>query len=175
MEARDYSGAADLRLMQELTAECWRLEGPYVIATIGDLPWWMYQHLDKLDEARVRLWLEGDRCLAWGWLEGGLIFLVHPEHRDLLADVLDWAGADEVTALEHDTAATEALVARGYVLDESRWFDHMTRPLEDLPSRVSTRALRYAPFAARRICLRAPRSIAQRGSRPGSSQRAISR
>lgn len=134
MEARDYSGPADLRLMQDLTAECWRLEGPFVIATIGDLPWWMYQHLNKLDEARVRLWLEGDRCVAWGWVEGGsLIFLVHPRHRERLGDVLDWAGTDKVTALEHDTTSVEALSARGYVVDESRWFDHMTRALDDLP------------------------------------------
>jgi hypothetical protein len=41
--------------MQDLTAECWRLEGRFVIATIGDLPWWMHQHRDKLDEVRVRL------------------------------------------------------------------------------------------------------------------------
>ena len=133
MDARDYSGPADLRLMQDLTAECWRLDGPFVIATIGDLPWWMYQHLNKLDEARVRLWLEDGRCVAWGWVEGGLIFMVHPQHRERLADVLDWAEADAVTALEHDTASIEALRARGYVADESRWFDHMTRSLDDLP------------------------------------------
>ena len=132
MEARNYSGPADLRLMQDLTAECWRLEGPFVIATIGDLPWWMYQHLNKLDEARVRLWLEGGRCVAWGWVEGGLIFMVHPQHRQQLADVLEWAEADAVTTLEHDTASIEALGARGYVVDESRWFDHMTQSLDDL-------------------------------------------
>ena len=38
-----------------------------------------------------------------------------------------------MTALEHDTASIEALRARGYVADESRWFDHMTRSLDDLP------------------------------------------
>jgi ribosomal protein S18 acetylase RimI-like enzyme len=134
MAARDYSGPEDLRLMQELTAECWRLDGPFVIATIGDLPWWMYQHLSKLDEARVRLWLEDDRCVAWGWVEGGsLVFMVHPQHRERLPDVLDWADTDKVTALESDTGSVEALVARGYVVDESRWFDHMTRSLDDLP------------------------------------------
>ena len=134
MDARDYSGAADLRLMQDLTAKCWRLEGPFVIATIGDLPWWMYQHLDKLDEVRVRLWLEDGRCVAWGWVEtGSLIFMVHPQQRGRLADVLDWADTNEVTALEHDTSSVEALTARGYAVDESRWFDHMTRSLADLP------------------------------------------
>ncbi|MEP6977054.1 MAG: GNAT family N-acetyltransferase [Thermoleophilia bacterium] len=133
MDARDYSGPADLRLMQDLTAECWRLEGPYVAATIGDLPWWMYQHLNKLDEARVRLWLEGGRCVAWGWAEGGLIFMVHPEHRERIGDVLDWAEEDKVTALEHDTASIEVLGARSYEVDDSRWFDHMTRSLDDLP------------------------------------------
>lgn len=133
MEARDYSGRADLRLMQDLAAECWRLEGPYVAATIGDLPWWMYQHLNKLDEVRVRLWVSGRRCVAWGWVAGGLRFMVHPEHREVVAAVLDWADTDSVEVLEHDTASIGTLAERGYELDESRWFDHMTRSLDDLP------------------------------------------
>jgi ribosomal protein S18 acetylase RimI-like enzyme len=133
VDARDYSGPADLRLMQDLTAECWRLEGPYVAATIGDLPWWMYQHLNKLDEVRVRLWLEGEGCVAWAWVGSGLRFMVHPRHRVLFTEMLDWADADNVEALEHDTGSIETLGARGYELEESRWFDHMTRSLDDLP------------------------------------------
>jgi ribosomal protein S18 acetylase RimI-like enzyme len=59
--------------------------------------------------------------------------MVHPRHRELFTEVLDWAGADHVEALEHDIQSIETLGARGYELDESRWFDHMTRPLDDLP------------------------------------------
>jgi len=48
-----------------------KARGGIGIATIGDLPWWIYQHLNKLDEVRVRLWLEDDRCVAWGWGSAG--------------------------------------------------------------------------------------------------------
>jgi ribosomal protein S18 acetylase RimI-like enzyme len=133
VDARDYSGPADLRLMQDLTAECWRLEGPYVRATIGDLPWEMYQHLDKLKEVRVRLWLDGDRCVAWAWLSTSLLFLTHPDGRALLDEILDWCQAPDVSVLEHDRASVELLESRGYALDESRWMNHMTRSLDGLP------------------------------------------
>jgi hypothetical protein len=114
VDTRDYSGAADLRLMQDLTAMCWRLEGPFVIATIGDLPWWMYQHLNKLDDAHGRLWLENDHCVAWGWLSTVLLFMTHPQRRSLLHDILDRCQASDVSVLEHDRAAVDALESRGY-------------------------------------------------------------
>lgn len=138
MAVRDYAGPDDLRRMQDLTAECWRIEGPYVAATIGDLPWWMYQHVDKLDEVRCGLVLQGERCVAWGWLWDAadsriLFFLTHPGRRELLDDLLDWSGARAVEVLEHDRASVALLESRGFVVDETRWFDHMTRRLEDLP------------------------------------------
>jgi ribosomal protein S18 acetylase RimI-like enzyme len=150
VEARDYSGAADLRLMQDLTAECWRLEAPYVRAAIGDLPWEMYQHLDKLDEVRVRLWVDGERCVAWAWCWNtpqAVLFLTHPDRRALLDEILDWCQAPDVSVLEHDRASVELLESRGYAVDENRWMNHMTRSLDDLPEpRVGDR---YALRAVR--------------------------
>ncbi|MDQ5820459.1 MAG: GNAT family N-acetyltransferase [Actinomycetota bacterium] len=138
MAVRDYSGPEDLRRMQDLTAECWRLEGPFVIATIGDLPWWMYQHLNKLDEVRIGLVVEGERCVAWGWLWDAansrvLFSLTHPDRRELLGELLDWSDAKEAHALEHDRSSVKLLESRGYALDESAWMNHMTRSLDDLP------------------------------------------
>ena len=79
---RDYAGEADLRLVQGLAAECWRLEGPYVYMTIGDAAWQMYQHLNKLDRVRIRLWLDADGAAvawAWLWLPNTLVLLTHPQ------------------------------------------------------------------------------------------------
>ena len=55
---RDYADEADMRLVQGLASECWRIEGPHVYMTIGDAAWQMYQHLNKLDRVRIRLWLD---------------------------------------------------------------------------------------------------------------------
>jgi ribosomal protein S18 acetylase RimI-like enzyme len=140
VDVRDYSSAEDLRAMQELVAECWRLEGPYVDSTIGDLPWSMYQHLDKLDEVRVGLVEEDGRCVAWGWLwdaaESRVLFQqTHPDRRECLADVLDWSDAKEVSAIEHDHASIELLEARGYELDLAEgWMNHMLHDLADVPA-----------------------------------------
>jgi hypothetical protein len=38
---RDYADEADMRLVQGLESECWRIEGPHVYMTIGDAAWQM--------------------------------------------------------------------------------------------------------------------------------------
>jgi ribosomal protein S18 acetylase RimI-like enzyme len=128
---RDYAGDADMALLQALAVECWRRAGPLVSTAVGDPAWWMYQHLDKLAEVDVRLWLDADRCVAWGWLwrtEGTLLFLVHPHSRGLLADVLDWAGARDVGVLEHDHDSIALLEQHRYSLCEGLgWMNHMLR------------------------------------------------
>jgi ribosomal protein S18 acetylase RimI-like enzyme len=140
LPARDYEGDDDLRLMQELAAECWRLQGPFVDAHVGDLPWRMYQHLDKLSEVRVRLWLDGaGRARAWAWLwpEGELDFQLHPDAAGLLGEVLGWfestARQDVLKAwvLEAHDETVAALEAAGYELDEGSWYEHMLAPLDD--------------------------------------------
>jgi ribosomal protein S18 acetylase RimI-like enzyme len=135
--ARPYAADADMALLQALVLECWGRDGPLVSTSLGDPPWWMYQHLDKLTEVDVRLWLEHDRCVAWGWLwraEETLFFLVHPDRRHLLGEVLDWAGATDVGVLEHDHHSIELLEQHGYALcEELGWMNHMLRRLDDLP------------------------------------------
>jgi hypothetical protein len=129
--AREYEGEGDLRLR--------RRQGPFVDAHVGDLPWRMYQHLDKLSEVRVRLWLEAGRVRAWAWLwpDGELDFQLHPESTGLLGDVLDWfestAQQDVIRAraLEAHEETVAALAAASYELDEGRWYEHMLAPLDD--------------------------------------------
>jgi ribosomal protein S18 acetylase RimI-like enzyme len=142
IRSRDYEGEADLRLMQDLAAECWRVEGPFVDAHVGDLPWRMYQHLDKLDEVRVRLWLGDDgRATAWAWLwlPGELDFQVHPAApRGLVGEVLAWfesaAKPDDdgfvvAWALEEHAQTVAALQAAGYERDDKTWYELMVCPL----------------------------------------------
>jgi ribosomal protein S18 acetylase RimI-like enzyme len=144
--ARDYEGDRDLRLMQELAAECWRLQGPFVDAHVGDLPWRMYQHLDKLKEVRVRLWLDDDgRARAWAWLwqdRGELDFQLHPDSPGLLGDVLEWFestaqpnedGMVTAWALEAHEDTVAALRSAGYEPGESGWYEHMLVPLGPEP------------------------------------------
>jgi ribosomal protein S18 acetylase RimI-like enzyme len=139
--ARDYAAEEDLRLVQRLASECWRLEGPDVYVTIGDPAWRMYQHLDKLAEVQVRLWLDNDgEPVAWGWLRrpSTLELLTHPRDRERLVDsVLDWfeetAAAEDtlsVTALESDLVTVAVLERRGYRVTEENVMSHMVRPLD---------------------------------------------
>jgi ribosomal protein S18 acetylase RimI-like enzyme len=131
--SRPYEGDRDLRLMQDLASECWRLRGPLVTAHVGDLAWWMYQHPNKLEEVRIELWLEDGTCVAWAWLsrkDGGLYFQVHPERPELVAAVVAWADARSVWALSSDTQAIQEVEAAGYERSDSRAYEHHVRALD---------------------------------------------
>jgi ribosomal protein S18 acetylase RimI-like enzyme len=166
--SRPYAGDDDLVRMQQLASARWRDRGPLAGTHVGDLPWRMYQHLDKLDEVRVQLWLAGDDCVAWGWLwqkDGELDYEVHPEHPQLAPSVLEWADAEAVWALETDLAAIAAIERAGYTRDDTRWFEHhvaeLNRPIaapslppgyllrtvgpDDLESRVEVHRAAFAP------------------------------
>lgn len=160
VEERDYAGDNDLKRMQALAVGCWSAEGPLVGCAIGDPPWRMYQHLDKLREVRVRLWLERGECVAWGWLwsaGGRLSFLTHPGRRELLDSILGWSEPDSVEVLEHDLPSRSMLERRGYLLaEEEGWMNHMLRGLDNVPEpRVPDgyrlRTVRAEPDLAARV------------------------
>ena len=143
--ARDYDGPDDLRRMQELAVACARADGELAHLTAGDLAWWMYQHRNKLDEVRIRLW-EDERGLAafgWAWLPGVLFLHVRPDVRSPRAvdEVLDWFedelpgedGALSVVCLDRDPLVPDALRARGYRLTGEDRMAHLVRGLHDLP------------------------------------------
>jgi ribosomal protein S18 acetylase RimI-like enzyme len=133
VRSRDYAGAADLRGMQKLVSAGWSAYGPLCGTHVGDLPWRMYQHLGKLDEVRIRLWLEADEVVAFGWLwrEGSeLDFEVHPERPELADDVLEWAGANTAWALDADHKSVAAIERAGYARTEDRWYEHHVRELD---------------------------------------------
>jgi ribosomal protein S18 acetylase RimI-like enzyme len=156
--------------MQELAAECWRLQGPFVDAHVGDLPWRMYQHLDKLSEVHVRLWLDGDgRARAWAWLwqeRGELDFQLHPESPGLLGDVLEWFeseaqpnedGVLTAWALEAHGETVAGLDSEGYEVGEGDWYEHMLAPLgpelaePEVPDGFELRTVRGDEDVERRV------------------------
>jgi ribosomal protein S18 acetylase RimI-like enzyme len=126
IHSRPYSGTSDLRLMQRLQQEVWAVDRERTHAHVGDLAW-MSMSVPREDEWTRRLWLDGERCVAWAWIAHGsrLDHEVHPDHRGgaLHEEVLDWfvreAGTDgEWTAwvIEGDPVTVPLLERRGFAL-----------------------------------------------------------
>jgi mycothiol synthase len=65
---RPLRDAADLRAMQAALSASWRVAGPLVNTTPGDLEWWIASLAPGDDpRRRVQLWTEGDDVLAYAW------------------------------------------------------------------------------------------------------------
>jgi GNAT superfamily N-acetyltransferase len=139
LNARLYSGADDLRLMQELVAEVWADRREKSAHHVGDLAWWTYQHTGRESEWKRRLWFDGSRCVAWTWLDrpADLAFEVQP-HAGLHDVVFDWfeseAEGDEqlsVWVQDDDADAVHSLERRGYLCpSDGRWYAHYVRELD---------------------------------------------
>ena len=119
--------------MQDLCAETWRRQGPLAPIHVGDVAWWMYQRPNRLADAKVQLWLDGGRCVAfaWTWLSRADVdCLVHPDRPELLDDVLSETEPASVFAQESDDEKIAALEAHGYVRGAGGAFNHMVRALD---------------------------------------------
>jgi hypothetical protein len=87
-----YASPDDLRTMQALVQEAWRL-APKNERHVGDLAWGAHQHVGREPEWARRLWLEDGKLVAYGWLcrpETTLDWQLHPHRPELLDRVLDW-------------------------------------------------------------------------------------
>jgi ribosomal protein S18 acetylase RimI-like enzyme len=125
----------ELRRMQELAEDVWALRGPDSAYHVGDLAWQRFQHVGREQSWRTRLWEEGGRVVAYGWVfeEGDLSFCVHPRRSELLDEVLDWANARRTEALDSDRNAVRGLERHGFVRasDDEPFFIHLARELDD--------------------------------------------
>jgi len=78
---------ADLRAMQSLGAEVWRLR-PELLngdCTVGELAW-----VHARGDHQSRIWRDGADVVAFAYLAGDdLVWLVHPARLDLMPEVLD--------------------------------------------------------------------------------------
>jgi ribosomal protein S18 acetylase RimI-like enzyme len=139
--ARDYAGPVDLRRMQLLVGDVWAVRGADSAHHIGGLAWQRFQHVGREPNWRTRLWEEGGRVVAYGWLleEGELDFCVHPQRSELLDDVLDWGDAGQTQALDSDVDAMAALERHGYVRasNDEPFFIHFVRELDERPDAVA--------------------------------------
>ncbi|MFL5946566.1 MAG: GNAT family N-acetyltransferase [Gaiellaceae bacterium] len=124
IRARPYETDDDLRRMQSLTQELWAERGPYVATHVGDLAWWLHR-----PEGKRRLWLDGERCVAWAWLHPPATLDYELRHADvggkLHDEVLAWLEAEtegdvlSTYALETDAERVAYVEARGYARPES--------------------------------------------------------
>ena len=166
---RPYRDPEDLRLMQALIAEAWRLEGPFVQKHVGDVVWRRYHIAEREDEWRIRVWEEDGAVVGWAWLSlpATLDFQLHPERRDLLDSLLDWFEAETVGAQELETSTlvddketASGLARRGYVRvgPEEPFFVHLKHDLEEigeiaLPPGFSVRPIRGEEDLERRVAV----------------------
>jgi hypothetical protein len=137
--------AADVELMQGLAQRITATRPELVNsdASFGELAWnWGRAHTAQGFAWRRRLWSSGGNLLAWGWaqlprsvpLSDGtvanatgayLAYQVHPDHPDLVDEVVDWYDATapglERTVLPgaEDGFALERWAAHGYAPDPS--------------------------------------------------------
>jgi ribosomal protein S18 acetylase RimI-like enzyme len=156
--ARPFESERDLRLMQELVSDSWRLEKPLVGVHVGDLAWRRYQHAGREHEWRIRLWEAGDGELAaWAWLflPDELDFHVRREDRAaLIPEILDWLTAEargrelRVGALDGEAGTLDALLKAGFGPSGERGFVALTRGLADLPETALPAGFRARQVAA---------------------------
>ena len=126
METRLFSGYSDLRAMQRLAQEVWRLAPEHIDIDggVGGMAWTATQHIGREREWKRRLWFDDGRPLAWGWVfqPASLLWQVRADHAQLHDEILDWfeaatEGPRDVSVSQANAAGIEALQAHNYVPD----------------------------------------------------------
>lgn len=140
MNVHPYEADDDLRLMQDLVGEVWADRREKSAHHIGDLAWWTYQHVGREGDWKRQLWLDGERCVAWAWIDRSaeLTFEVQPQSR-LHDAVLDWFEAEaegdgplSVWVQDDAAEALGVLERRGYRRHaDGRWYAHYVLELDD--------------------------------------------
>jgi ribosomal protein S18 acetylase RimI-like enzyme len=116
---------SDLRELQRIVQDAWRLRGPPVDFHVGDLAW-----ASREPGYEIRLW-PGAGAVRFPPAELELVLADAPD--DVISEALDWFEPEEIWALENDAPRLAELERRGYCRDEGPFFLHMTRALDDLP------------------------------------------
>lgn len=106
MRRREYTDPTALRAMQSLASRSFPATG---FRHIGDLTWNWCLSLDRAEKCPTATWTQGERTLAWGWLEppDSLMLQVDPDHPELADEVLAWAGRTAGGPLSVEVAETE--------------------------------------------------------------------
>ncbi|OIJ65386.1 GNAT family N-acetyltransferase [Streptomyces mangrovisoli] len=144
MEDSGLVSAADVRLMQDLAQRVVAVRPDLVNsdASLGELAWiWGKGHASEGASWRRRLWFADGVAVAWGWVQlprrvrrgdgsvkdvthAYLQYQVHPDHRGLVDDVIEWY--DAVAAGVERTVVPSAADAFG--LGRWRAYGYETDP-----------------------------------------------
>jgi ribosomal protein S18 acetylase RimI-like enzyme len=111
-------GREIIAAMQGLSVEQRRRLGPRAPWHVGDIAWGARQHDGREDEWKIRLWVEEGRVVAWSWLkeEGDLLdHDVHPDHQELLDEILAEPAARVAFAFQDDAEQRAVLAGHGFV------------------------------------------------------------
>jgi ribosomal protein S18 acetylase RimI-like enzyme len=103
--------------MQRLALDTRALLGARAQWHVGDLAWGLRRRGGRELDWRIRLRSEGDRVVAWSWLqgEGGrLEYDVHPQHVHLLDELLAEPAASSAFAFEDDRERRAAVERHGF-------------------------------------------------------------
>ncbi|MFC0626272.1 GNAT family N-acetyltransferase [Kribbella deserti] len=141
MRRREYEGAGDFRLMQELIQRTWN---PRSRLHIGDVAWERSVNAARRGTGwRTAFWEDGGQVVAWGWAElpDHLSLVVDPAQPDVAAEVIAWFQAlaqdGACSILEDETHLSSALEAAGFRPDESApYFTHHRISLDELRTPV---------------------------------------
>ncbi|SRR5712691_3796211 len=175
MNDSDLVTAADVQLMQGLAQRvaAVRLDLMNSDASFGELAWiWGKGHASDGQSWLRRLWFSGDDLIAWGWAylphqvrrsdgsvkeetSANLVYQVHPDHRDLVDEVIDWyhgvtVGLERtVVAQAADEFALKRWAAQGYETDPAAlgdtgsWTQLNERDLNDVEQPVLPDGFRF--------------------------------
>lgn len=158
----DAIGPSELRAMQQLAGEVWRIDPSYCNsdATVAELAWsWASADDDQRARWKLRQFVGDSGTLGWGWYTGPemirvraerfeladaeLLWQVLPGETRLIGPLLDWFdmecnGTPHATGVRtHDEAAIAVLEEHGYKSDTSApWTLLMSRSLESVESPV---------------------------------------
>lgn len=117
MQHEEYAGPQELRAMQRLAS---RLYPEASWRHAGDLAW-AATCAGEPEQCPTAVWRDGDRIVAWGWLEGPgeLTVQADPDYPTVLDEVVRWAersslGPISITISDNEPHIAAALDARGY-------------------------------------------------------------
>lgn len=137
MKVTEHDGPADLAGMQALAERVFPDTG---YRSVGDLAWNYVLSYDRPAENPTALWRDGDRVVAWGWLErpAELMLQVDPRYAGLAHDVLAWAerlaaAPLAVPVADTETVLRQALISRGYESKDGPFFSCLSRSLAAPP------------------------------------------
>jgi len=124
----------------------YRLHGPPVYATAGELDWWRCIDPTLEGMGRARLWLDGAQIVGLAYPAYGRVdILLHPQYEMLYDPMLAWAEGDRLRqagsqapmgawSFTGDHARLAALAQRGYRRGEAFFYSRKRAVADTLPA-----------------------------------------